>query len=170
MKYIASIIALAVTSVAWAEKPSQVEVVNLNPIPVAVVDEPGFSPYQVEVDFAPSTCTTTAFCIVEFPAVPADKRLVVEEITILAGVGGGGVPNFVAFGENFTTNTNNRFIVQADFSAGPELLGSVFYSMNRSVRVYYEPGETPKVKLAASTNFAFVGNATLHGHLIDATN
>jgi hypothetical protein len=76
----------------------------------------------------------------------------------------------VAFGDFFATNVGNIYVVKNDFSIGASLLGAFFFSMDRPVHVFYEPGETPKVKIAASQPFAFVNNMSLHGYLIDATN
>jgi hypothetical protein len=134
------------------------------------VDEPGRLPYQNIVNFDSGSCISTSFCIVSFPAVPAGKRLVVEEITVLAGVASGGSPNLVAFGDDFATNVGNIYIVKNDFSVGPTIIGNTFFSMDRPVHVFYEPGATPKVKISVSTAFAFVCNMSLHGYLIDATN
>jgi len=43
-------------------------------------------------------------------------------------------------------------------------------SDNKAVRVYYEAGTTPKLKIISSGTVAFVGNASVHGYLIDAAN
>jgi hypothetical protein len=136
------------------------------------VDEPGRIPYQYAVDFQSGTsaCVTNSFCIVPFPAVPAGKRLVVEHLTVFAAVSGGGIPNLLAFGDNFVTNQNNVFIIPPTFTPSVTSLGATFYALERPVRVYYEPGTTPKVKIGASANFAFTCNMTLHGYLIDASN
>jgi hypothetical protein len=132
------------------------------------VDEPGRVPYQHAVDFQGSECTTPSFCIVEFPVVPAGKRLVVENITIYVSVAGGGVPNLLAFGDFYVTNQGNRYVIAPIFTPSVSILGSTFHALDRAVRVYYEPGETPKVKIGASGSFSFTCNMSLHGYLIDA--
>jgi hypothetical protein len=132
------------------------------------VDEPGRAPYQHTVDFSPGECTTPSFCIVEFPAVPAGKRLVVENITVYAAVAEGGAPTLLAFGDLFVTNQGNRYVLAPAFTQSMTAFGSTFHALDRAVRVYYEPGEIPKVKIGASASFVIISNMSLHGYLIDA--
>ncbi|HEY2381327.1 MAG TPA: hypothetical protein VGK48_09120 [Terriglobia bacterium] len=136
------------------------------------VDEAGRLPYQHEVDVSPgsSACPSSSFCFVDFPAVPAGKRLVVQHITALVGVASGGQPNLFAFGDDFTTNTGNIAIIQPTFTQGPTILGANFWSLDKDITVYYEPGTAPRLKISASAGMAFVSNFTLHGYLIDAVN
>jgi hypothetical protein len=135
------------------------------------VDEPGRLPYQAEVDFG-GCSGGNSFCIVAFPPVPAGKRLVVEEVTALAFVRNGGQVNLFAFGDGVITNTGNVAIMQPTFTplfAADSF--SVAWSIDKQIKVYYEPGTTPKVKIQASVGFGALGsNMTLHGYLIDATN
>ena len=137
------------------------------------VDEPGRLPYQAEVDFAPSgpSCDNAFRCIVAFPAVPSGKRLVVEEVTALAFVVSGGQPTLFAFGDGTTTNTGNVAIMQPTFTPAFNSGGATAWSIDKQIRVYYEPGTTPKVKIQNPVGFgALSSNMTLHGYLIDATN
>lgn len=90
--------------------------------------------------------------------------------TLLIGVVNTGQPNLLAFGDGFVTNGGNAAIVPPRFTRGISTSGVVFSSLNEPVRVYYEVGQAPKVKVGASANFGFVGNASLHGYLIDANN
>ncbi|HXK01419.1 MAG TPA: hypothetical protein VMS37_03390 [Verrucomicrobiae bacterium] len=144
---------------------------QVRPALVKNTDEPGRLPYQNMLSFSggDTSCPTSTFCIVQFPAVPAGKRLVVEQITILAIVAG-GAPNFLAFGDFFVTNEGNIAMVTPAFVAGGGILSSTFYFLDRPVKVYYEPGTTPKVKIGAPGNFSLPSNMSLHGYLIDATN
>ncbi len=138
------------------------------------VDEPGRAPYQAQVEFnANSGCGGASACnFVTFPAVPAGKRLVVQQLTILVGVVSPGQPTLLAFSNSpGCTNCGNRALVSGWVNTGQTPGLSTFYwTVDRPVFVFYEAGETPQVKMYATANFAFVGNATLHGYLIDATN
>lgn len=134
------------------------------------IDEPGRMPYQQLVQFSTSECVSVLFCIVSFNPVPAGKRLVVEHVSMLVFVQDGGQPNLLAFGDGFSTNTGNVAILENDFKVGRSVLGQTAWSFSRPDRVYYEAGQTPKVKVGASAAFGFDGNASLHGYLIDATN
>ncbi len=136
------------------------------------VDEPGRLPYQAEVDFGGSCFGGNSFCIVAFPPVPAGKRLVVEHVTALAFVRNGGQVNLFAFGDGNSTNTGNVALLQPTFSALYAADAFEFaWSIDKPIKLYYEPGTTPKVKIQASVGFgAFASNMTLHGYLIDAAN
>ena len=136
------------------------------------VDEPGRTPYQTMVDFDPNPPVCSgAICIIRFPAVPAGKRLVVEHVSVLVGVSGGGQPSFLAFGDFAVVNSNNIAIITPVFAnTGINMGGVMFWALDRPVRVYFEAGAVPKLKLILSTNPAFVGEASVVGYLIDATN
>lgn len=136
------------------------------------VNEPGRTPYQSAVNFNPGTgCSSAACNFVSFPVVPAGKRLVVKQLTILVGVATTGQPTVLAFSSSpGCSNCSNRAIVTGWVNAGLLTGGVNFWAVDRPVHVFFEAGETPQIKMYASANFAFVGNATLHGYLIDATN
>jgi hypothetical protein len=136
------------------------------------VDEPGRTPYQAAVEFNPGTgCASSSCNFISFPVVPAGKRLVVEQVTILAAVATTGQPTVLAFGHSsFSVNASNRAIVTGWVNTGFSSGGANFWAVDRPVRVFFEAGETPQIKMYASASFSFVGNATLHGYLIDATN
>lgn len=141
---------------------------QVRPAYVKNVDEPGRSPYQQMREF--NACANQN-CQIAFDPVPAGKRLVVERLTMLLGVVTTGAPNFVAFGVGFSSNTGNKAIVEPAFVRAGSPLGSVqFWALDREARVYYGPGEIPNVKVFASASFGFVGNMSLHGYLIDASN
>jgi len=144
---------------------------QVRPALVKNTDEPGRLSYQTTVTFVggDTSCPTQSFCIVPFPAVPAGKRLVVEQISVLAIVAGGS-PNFVAFGDFFVTNQGNIAMVTPAFVAGGGILGSTFWFLDRPVKVYYDPGSTPKVKIGTAGAFSLPSNMSLTGYLIDATN
>jgi hypothetical protein len=138
------------------------------------VDEPGRAPYQSVVDFnAGSGCGSNTSCnFVSFAAVPAGKRLVVEHLSVLTGVASGGQPTLLAFSNSpGCGNCSNRAVgtgwVNTDFSPG---FGASFWAIDRPVYLFYEAGETPQIKMYATVNFIFVGNATVTGYLIDANN
>ena len=105
-----------------------------------------------------------------FNPVPAGKRLIVEHVTVFIGVASGGQPNYLTFGDSSVTNSGNVAIVKPDFSISNNVGGFNFWALDRDALVYYEAGATPKLKIGATANFGFVGNASLHGYLIDAAN
>jgi len=173
---------------AWAQtaKEKEVQVVNTaaNPVPVTGnlgvagtvsaknVDEPGRIPYQQMVEFSPggSGCSG-ALCLVPFSAVPAGKRLVIEHMSALLAVADGGVVRILAFGTGGVTNSENTMIIAPTFvNTGFSVFGVTFWAIDRPVKVYYEPGTTPTLKIIVSNNLGIISNASVHGYLIDAAN
>lgn len=135
------------------------------------VDEPGRAPYQSVIEFNAGTgCLGSQCNIVSFAPVPAGKRLVVDHVSALVGVVSGGQPTVTAFSNSNCINCSNRALVTGWVNTGLAISGSVFWELDRATTVYFEAGEVPQLKMLASASFAFVGNASLVGHLIDATN
>lgn len=143
---------------------------QVRPAYIKNVDEPGRLPYQQMVSFsegAPDTCNPL-LCVISFNAVPAGKRLVVEHVTMLAYIRD-GQPHFLAFGDTTVTNANNIAIVGGGFTDTGH--SSRYFSLDRAVKVYYEAGAIPKLKLLYSGVLGSTrSNASLHGYLIDANN
>lgn len=136
------------------------------------IDEPGRTPYQSVIEFnAGDGCTSNICNFVSFTPVPAGKRLVVDHLSAMVGVTGGGRPAVTAFSTSLCTNCNNRALIAGWVDTGfTPVSGVNFWILDRPLTVYFEAGETPRLKMIATTNFSVVGNASLVGHLIDATN
>jgi hypothetical protein len=136
------------------------------------VDEPGRTPYQSMVDFnAGSGCSSNTCNFVSFAVVPTGKRLVVEHLSVLTGVASGGQPTLLAFSNSpGCGNCGNRAVVTGWVNTDYTVFGASFWAIDRPVYLFYEAGETPQIKMYATASFSFVGNATVTGYLIDATN
>lgn len=137
------------------------------------VDEAGRAPCQSQVDFnANSGCGGTANCsFVSFTAVPAGKRLVVQQLSLLTGVASPGHPTLVAFSNSPGCNScSNRAVVTGWVNTGAAAGSGSFWALDRPAHLHFEAGEIPQVKMYATASFTFVGNATLIGYLIDANN
>jgi hypothetical protein len=130
------------------------------------VDEPGRTPYQTSNIFSPSSCSFNSvlyFCPLPLPTVPAGKRLIIEHVSIFVALNA-GVPDSLRLQNSFN---NNIFWVQPTFTQ--RALTPTHFFLDRQVLAYYEPGDTPKLLLAATGSLA-AAEATVHGYLIDATN
>ncbi len=156
---------------AGSPPPANVNVVNTPT--VKNMDAPGRTPYQHMIEFSTyqsDECPLPSYCAIPFPAVPAGKRLVVEHVTMLIAVHD-GQPGLLAFGDTNVTNSGNQAIISNAFTntgvnASPDI---PFFSLDRPVRVYYEAGATPRLKLVTTGGtITFKGNASIHGYLIDA--
>jgi hypothetical protein len=145
---------------------------QVRPAMVKNVDEPGRVPYQQTIEFsAGGTDCSGSLCLVPFSEVPAGKRLVVEHVTALLAVAGGGTVQMFMFGTGGVTNTGNVFVILPAFvDTGFDAFGTTFWAIDRPVKVYFGPGKTPTLKIIVSTNLGIVSNVSLHGYLIDATN
>lgn len=94
--------------------------------------------------------------------MPAGKRLVVDHISVLAGVSTGGQPNYLTFGEGAVINSGNIATVTPAFVATITQFGVTFWAMDRPARVYYEAGTAPRLKISATAAFGFPGEVSLH--------
>lgn len=146
---------------------------QVRPAYVKNVDEPGRAPYQQMVHFSPQRFVDcSAPCVVPFNAVPAGKRLVVEHVTMLVAVLE-GQPLLLAFGQNAILNENNIAIIGGGFTyTGITTDSGRWFAIDHAVKVYYEAGAIPKLKLVYSGTLHrnVENNASLHGYLIDANN
>ncbi len=130
---------------------------------VKIVDQPGRIPYQEYVeksagDFA--TCTTD-HCALQFPQVPAGKRLVIEHLSVVVQTAG---QTDALLSVEATPTEPNLSLGLIEERWSPQLLLG-----HRSLRYYVEPERVPFVNVLVRTpgTFSF-GTATVIGYLVDA--
>jgi hypothetical protein len=130
------------------------------------IDERGRVPYmlQTQCDGGPGP---TSQCAASFPAVPANRRFVVEyingDLAVMHTQFSGAFlevpsvgPSFIFLASHFElTNANNYDL----------------YSVSMPVVLYYEAGQMPVVHIHASSlgNDPALGSLTLSGYLVDLT-
>jgi hypothetical protein len=149
---------MSLANPAWGQPPTR---------SVKNVDEKGRVPYQTTQLIITSTCSFNSilyFCDHTLPAVPAGKRLVVEHITMFAALAS-GVPDSLRFLNPVSNGT--LFWVQPTFT--PRAIDSAHSFLDRPVHVYYEPGQSPMIRLQTTGQPVSV-EFTVHGYLIDAEN
>lgn len=121
------------------------------------VDEKGRAPYQ-QSGFV--QCTNgNSFCDLFLPAVPANKRLVVEHVSanIFAPVGLNGT--FLIVGGNTSSALPGRS------TSAPTLL-----AVNETVLMYFEAGASPLYRVVPSVADGSASfSATITGYLVDLT-
>jgi hypothetical protein len=124
------------------------------------LDEKGRNPY-----YQTQTCysSNTNQCTVTFPAVPANKRLVVEFIA--SSVDTPTALQTVEFA------ANGNFIPILHTQQGSDPFGNKIYVANQPMLYYYEPGQIPYLAMnATAAGFEFMsGQVTLTGYLVDLT-
>jgi hypothetical protein len=145
------------------------------------VDAPGRAPYQQMVTFAPGVFGAScpgAFpwtaCVVTFPPVPPGKRLVVEHVTMMIH---SFQPTFLTIGNQSSSDdvvdpvfSFDVAVIAPDFASGGNTTAGPRWFIDRPIRVYFEAGDTPKLKVGSTGIGGGSGKASLHGYLIDATN
>jgi hypothetical protein len=172
LRTLALMAAFVVSVVGVSALLSEQAIAQIRAALVKNVDEPGRAPYQQMVEFNQvagfgANCPVSTVCIVSFAPVPAGKRLLVEHVTLLIN---GFQPTFVSFGDGNLLNVQNVAIVKPDFAQGPSNTGGQSWLMDRVIRVYFEAGATPKLKVGTTAFSNHSSNASLHGYLIDAAN
>lgn len=115
------------------------------------VDEPGRNPFQEgQLTLA---CNLPGDCAIVFPAVPAGKRLVVNNVS--ANIDTAGTVGFITFySQSFR---NPRQFLPTSYAGTFE--GINFYVVNQTAQAYYEAGEAPRVDafvLSRPTDSMFV--------------
>lgn len=139
------------------------------------VDEPGRQPFEVNVDFTSSGCSShcvnfissgTARNFATDPPVPMGKRWVVTEIS-------GSIPSSSSIGNYMLLQDQQCFCftVSKFYYWGPFIsVAGVLQGFNAPVFTTIGPGERAHLYLeisAANNNF---GDIVLSGYLIDSTN
>jgi hypothetical protein len=145
------------------------------------VDEPGRLPYQSMVSFIASAgstyCRSAANCQIAFPVIPAGKRLIVESVSALVrfDLAPQTLMALTATPDWTSNSRDNILILPATWvSSGDSSGGFTYYSMQSTVRAYFEPGATPYVKIFArggsQMDSLYLNTLGLNGYLIDAAN
>lgn len=155
----ATLAAICLSEPAWALGSTPVTVVNPanNPALTSSVDDPGRVAYQ---SFLDQRCAELV-CSFSFPAVPADHRLVIQQVSL--SLAWNGTPTDAVVDVTMFGQANTQF----NFSGPISEQGALF---NQQVLYYLDSGETPRVAASAnsvlfSSNFA--QTLTLSGYLLD---
>lgn len=119
------------------------------------IDEKGRIPYQVSGSCLAPVAGIS--CSVPFPAVPANRRFVIEyvntEFTRTAGFDPTAALSFIG-----TDNLSHRFELPTFFRSGST------YGLSTPVLIYLEAGQTISLEI-----FGTVPQAHLVGYLVDLT-
>jgi len=126
------------------------------------IDEPGRSPFQQEAFFSGS-CPNIAACSVNYAPVPANKRLVITNVS----------------GRFLTTGSNGR-VDQVDLITGPILNRTFFLAsiqnssaggsawvVSQQIHAFVEAGTTPVIEVFGIGTGALY--FTITGYFVDVT-
>jgi hypothetical protein len=128
-----------------------------NHVAIRNVDEKGRIPYM-QTTFQ-SCAPTSGLCDLNFPAVAAGKRLVVERVSANIGLNPGSGLNATFLG----APGGVFFSLPGRAMASPTLIG-----VNEGVLAYYDAGQAPLYRLAfAAVGDSGVVSAVISGYLVD---
>ena len=153
-------------SARWA--PPAAAGAQPKPALVQDIDEPGRNPYQQGMSFvaSASTCSNNFACSVDFPAVPAGKRLVLTYVSASFCTGQSGQCRR----QGRQIPGHRCLLTLPAVTANPAVVGAR-YTASGPVTFYYEPGDVPRVTLSAQVhNFGSTDSVTVVGYLIPAVN
>ena len=163
-----------VAQAAQAILPVRVMNTAAEPVPVTgtvsvngavQVSNPATQPYQETIHFNQSATTCTQFvCEVDFPAVPAGKRLAVTFVSATYGLSPGGTLASVELGINASFNEPSILLPA-------QRTGFDTYLASGPVTFYVDAGDEPTLELQGQfvQPASLTATASLVGFLIPAT-
>jgi len=119
------------------------------------VDEPGRSPYH-----ASGSCVVGTLCTITFPAVPANKRLVVQYVSA-------DLQSNNAVGNNGLGFLSDGFKSYANFDI--PRIESLNFATGQEATAYIDANAVPRFSLALPSSTAFQSHGILTGYLVDLT-
>ncbi len=122
-------------------------------------DEPGRIPYEAE-----SACSGVGYCFADFPAVPANKRLVITRVVGSAqAMTAGGVVSSVGLAAISSSRVTPPIPINF-VNAGNQTV-----TFNDSVITYADAGYVPRVSADATASQLQTGVVGIFGYLLDCT-
>jgi len=123
-------------------------------------DEPARNFYQ-----SSNFCSTptSGFCIVDFPAVPANKRLIVQHVSAIMTMPAQNTITSVDLRQK--SGSIGSFF--APIAAPANAAGSAYYSINEGVLNSFDTGAIPEFIVFTSSSATFTTVVTLSGYMID---
>jgi hypothetical protein len=155
---------------AAADSTKDVIISNV-PLPVSGkvavknIDERGRIPYQQT-----GQCNTSGTCDITFAMVPANKRLVIEEVTATVAIPNSSVLEGVRLNDG---TVNSPGYLPADLHLVPQLVwssgGFLSYALTHRVEWYAEAGRTPRFQVSRLNGGVVNAEVTVTGYLVDLT-
>ena len=165
-----AVVGSVVLSVAVAQRPALVK----------NTDEPGRTPYEVEVEFNGTACFTNCVNFGSFgpvvlfdvnSPVPAGKRLVIRHISgQVIGSQGCGTCSIGLQTSQIISAEYLKWSYPGPFISSIPSSGVVVNGFSADVFVTVGPGEMPHMRVQAPGQGGFISNIVISGYLIDATN
>jgi hypothetical protein len=159
-----------VTGNVTATIPSGVKITNPSTAPVLAshLEDPGRIPYQSDVAASaqcPYQGIASQQCVASFAAVPAGKRLVIQNIS-LAFIG--ALPSDMYFAVNVTQNSVNHGFLTRPTTASAVVDNEYVFAQSNTT-LYADPGPVYLIVRFHSPNPLFPQTFALTGYEIDCT-
>ena len=109
------------------------------------------------------TTNTSGFCVIDYPAVPAGKRLIIQHVSSIQTMPA----------QNTITSIDLRVkggAIGAFMSPVPapaDSAGAAYYSSNENVLVGFDAGQQPEFIVFTTSSANFTTVATISGYMID---
>jgi hypothetical protein len=132
------------------------------------IDEPGRNPYQEQIFSSAANCAAgTKFCNFNYSIVPANKRLVITNVSGYVDTQEGMLPNC-----NMQSNFGGSQYAAAFFTGvrGPTFNGGTRIFVNVPTKAYFGQGETPHLfcgLVSTTDNFVGGGEMVISGYYVD---
>ena len=155
---------LAVPQTAHAIAATLVQVTNT--VIGKNIDEPGRNAYA-----SVATCNESGsnYCYATFPPVPAGMRLVVERASISAGVSSGTYVAQLSLQGSSTLPASDNGVTYFPIAPVITIPSSLGLSQcwNEQTKMYFEPGDQPKIYAYFGTAGSNSINANIFGYLVN---
>ena len=132
-----------------------------NPIPLATLD--ASQPYEDRCSFNFGGASLGS-CL--FHAVPAGKRLVIQEVDVSTVIETGLKPLYISVAPNPTSSTGRHFFT-ATFMGPRPLLNVDYFVTHQETRLYAGPNQAPVCEALLNNISNFVTSCQLSGFLVD---
>jgi hypothetical protein len=152
-------LALVLPRAADAVAAALVEVVNTtaNPVITSRMDDPGRIPYTSSTGSS-SPCNQA--CTFDLPAVPAQHRLVLDNLGGSVELNSSGFVSAQVYCANCGDPRNNGITIPNS--------GVLANQFSTPIHLYFDAGQVPRISLAAGASI-FTQAVTVSGYLLDCS-
>jgi hypothetical protein len=134
------------------------------------VDEPGLVPFSQSFTISQTECACTNCCFIRTAAVPAGKRLVIQNISGFFPLSGPGNAGFINVRQE-TPGTGDAAVIntitpvfRTQWNGGDYPA----YEFNQMMLAFVDPGKTAGISIFSGVNFGFrSGVLTINGYMVN---
>jgi hypothetical protein len=163
-------VAVALVAVVTAIVPQTTIAQTVRAALVKNVDETGLVPFSQTFTISQTECGCTNCCFIRTAAVPAGKRLVIQNISGFFPLSGAGNAGFInvrqetpGAGDAAVINTITP-VFRTQWNGGDYPA----YEFNQMMLAFVDPGKTAGISIFSGVNFGFrSGVLTINGYMVN---